>query len=104
MKILNPRHALLSRPCKIWGEDFKGWVQERGVYFPVKWDSKYEALLSCSDKSENPLKGGLLIAPVGKGSFVYTSYVWYRQLRAGVPGAYRMLANLIAYPKVKTSE
>ncbi|MCW8128758.1 MAG: PIG-L family deacetylase [Planctomycetota bacterium] len=104
VKLLQPAHPLLSRPCKIWDEDFAGWVQERGVYFPSKWDERYTPLLSSSDPGNPALDGGLLVADLGKGkkgSFIYTSYVWYRQLRAGVPGAYRMLANLIAYPVVK---
>ncbi|MBI3829892.1 MAG: PIG-L family deacetylase [Planctomycetes bacterium] len=107
VKLLQPAHPLLSRPCKIWEADFAGWVQERGVYFPSKWDEKYTPLLSSSDPGEPALDGGLLVTDLGsgnKGSFIYTSYVWYRQLRAGVPGAYRMLANLIAYPRVKNEK
>ncbi|MBE7465373.1 MAG: PIG-L family deacetylase [Planctomycetes bacterium] len=101
VRLIDPTHPLLTKPNKLWDADWEGWVQERGVYFPSKWDPKYKALLESHDAGEEPLDGGLLIAPVGKGSFVYTSFVWYRQLRAGVPGAYRMLANLIAYPRVK---
>ena len=104
LRILKPGHSLLARPNRIWDRDFVGWVQERGVYFPTKWDEKYSALLSSNDPGAPALDGGLLVTDLGKGdkgSFIYTSYVWYRQLRAGVPGAYRMLANLIAYPKVK---
>lgn len=104
VRLLKQDHPLLSRPCKLWEADFAGWTQERGVYFPSKWDDKYTTLLSSHDPGEPALDGGLLVADLGdgnKGSFVYTSYVWYRQLRAGVPGAYRMLANLIAYPRVK---
>jgi hypothetical protein len=101
VKLLKPRHPLLSRPNRIWERDFSGWVQERGVYFPKAWDPRFTSLLSCHDPGEDPLDGGLLVGKVGEGSFIYTSYVWYRQLRAGVPGAYRFLANLIAYPRVK---
>jgi hypothetical protein len=101
VRILTPNHPLLNEPCKIFERDFAGWVQERGVYFPKTWAKEYTALLSCNDPGEPALDGGLLVADVGQGSFIYTSYVWYRQLRAGVPGAYRIFANLISYPRVK---
>ena len=101
VRILQPMHPLLCEPCKIWAPDFQGWVQERGAYFPKKWAPQYTALLSCNDEGEPALDGGLLVADVGAGSFIYTSYMWYRQLRAGVPGAYRLLANMISYPRVK---
>jgi len=101
VRLLQPEHPLLTQPCKIWERDFQGWVQERGVYFPKKWAPEYSALLSTNDANEKPLDGGLLIANVGAGSFIYTSFVWYRQLRTGNPGAYRMLANMISYPRVK---
>lgn len=104
VRLLKPDHPLLTRPCKIWDEDFSGWVQERGVYFPSAWDEKYTALLSSNDSGDPPLDGGLLVAEVDKGSFIYCSYVLYRQLRAGVPGAYRLFANLLCYPKTKAKE
>jgi len=97
--ILQPGHSLLSFPNKITQRDFDGWVQERGLYFPRDWDSHYEALLSTNDRGEKPLKGGLLVADYGKGHYIYTSMVWYRQLRAGIPGGYRVFANLISYGK-----
>ncbi|HYF50407.1 MAG TPA: PIG-L family deacetylase [Planctomycetota bacterium] len=104
VEILKPEHPLLNEPCKIFERDFSGWVQERGVYFPKTWAPEYTALLRTKDPNEPALDGGLLVADVGRGSFIYTSFVWYRQLRAGVPGAYRMLANLISYPRVKRKE
>jgi LmbE family N-acetylglucosaminyl deacetylase len=98
---LQPRHPLLHFPNKITQKDFEGWVQERGLYFPSDWDPRYTAILSTSDKGEPPLKGGLLVAPYGRGNYIYTSLVWYRQLRAGLPGGYRFLANLISYGRRK---
>jgi hypothetical protein len=97
VRFTEPRHTLLNYPNKITPEDFAGWIQERGLYYPEKWDAHYSAPLSMSDKGEAPLRGGLLAATYGRGRYVYTSMVWYRQLRAGVPGAYRVLANLISY-------
>ncbi|HET8783534.1 MAG TPA: hypothetical protein VFM63_14005, partial [Pyrinomonadaceae bacterium] len=98
---LQPRHPLLNFPNKITQKDFADWVQERGLYFPREWDPKYTAVLSTNDKGEPPLRGGLLVAPYGRGNYIYTSYVWYRQLRAGLPGGYRMFANLISYGRRK---
>ncbi|HEX2270288.1 MAG TPA: PIG-L family deacetylase, partial [Pyrinomonadaceae bacterium] len=98
---LQPRHPLLNFPNKITQRDFANWVQERGLYFPKEWDPKYTAVLATSDKGEPPLRGGLLVAPYGRGNYIYTSFVWYRQLRAGLPGGYRMFANLISYGRRK---
>jgi len=92
------QHALLRWPNQIGADDFRGWIQERGLYYPQEWDTAhYSAPLSMSDTGETPLRGGLLAADYGRGRYIYTSIVWYRQLRAGVPGAYRMLANMISY-------
>lgn len=101
VRLLEPRHPLLLAPCKIWGPDFQGWMEERGAYIPRKWAANYTALLSCNDTGEKPLDGGLLVTDVGAGSFIYTSLAWHIQLRAGVPGAYRMLANMIGYHHTK---
>src|SRR6185295_6529826 len=98
---LQPRHPLLNFPNKITQQDFADWIQERGLYFPKEWDPKYTAVLSTNDKGEPLLRGGLLVAPYGRGNYIYTSYVWYRQLRAGLPGGYRMFANLISYGRRK---
>ena len=100
--ILQPRHALLNSPNRITQADFANWIQERGLYFPKDWDSHYTALLTTNDQGEQPLHGGLLVAPYGKGNYIYTSLVWYRQLRAGIPGGYRFFANMISYGKGKT--
>jgi LmbE family N-acetylglucosaminyl deacetylase len=98
---LLPKHPLLNFPNRITQKDFTGWVQERGLYFPKEWDPHYAAVLSTNDTGEPPLKGGLLVAPYGRGNYIYTSYVWYRQLRAGLPGGFRMFANLISYGRKK---
>ena len=99
VRILVPDHEVLNYPNKINASDFNGWIQERGLYFPVKWDEKYSAVISCNDPGEEPLDGGLLVAQYGKGYYIYTSYAWFRQLPAGVPGAYRIFANLISIGK-----
>jgi len=99
IKILEPRHQLLNFPNRISQADFANWIQERGLYFPKDWDQRYTALLATSDKGELPLRGGLLVAGYGKGTYIYTSMVWYRELRAGVPGAYRFFGNMISYGK-----
>lgn len=94
---LMPLHPLLNFPNRIRRTDFSDWIQERGLYYPKEWDQRYAALFAMSDKGEKPLRGGLLVGRHGKGQYIYTSMVWYRQLRAGVPGAYRMFANMISY-------
>jgi hypothetical protein len=95
---LDPQHPLLNFPNKLTQDDFKDWIQERGLYYPQAWDEHYSAPLASSDAGEpQPLRGGLLAADYGRGRYIYTSMVWYRQLRAGIPGAYRMLANMLSY-------
>ena len=94
---LEPDHPLLNTPNKMGQDDFKDWIQERGLYYPREWDPQFHALLQSNDPGENPLKGGLLVADYGKGHYIYTSMVWYRELRGGIPGAYKMLANMISY-------
>lgn len=94
---LEPQHPLFNSPNKLGQEDFANWIQERGLYYPKEWDPQFHALLQSNDPGEAPLKGGLLAAEYGRGRYIYSSMVWYRQLRAGVPGAYRMLANMISY-------
>lgn len=95
MTPLVPDHPLLAIPNRIEARDFEGWVQERGLYFAETWDPRYEPVLSASDPGEEPLPGGLLFARHGKGRFVYTGLAFFRQLPAGVPGAYRLFANLL---------
>jgi LmbE family N-acetylglucosaminyl deacetylase len=99
VNLLQPHHPLLNFPNKITQGDFANWIQERGLYFPREWDQHYAALLATSDRGEKPLNGGLLVASYGKGNYIYTSLVWYRELRAGIPGAYRVFANMISYGK-----
>ena len=97
--ILAPEHPVLTTPNRITAADFEGWVQERGLYFPDQWDERFTAILASGDAGETPLKGGLLAARHGKGYFVYTSLAWFRQLPEGVPGAYRLFANLVSLGK-----
>jgi hypothetical protein len=92
---LEADHPLLNVPNKLNQDDFQDWIQERGLYYPREWDPQFHALLQSNDPGETPLKGGLLVADYGRGHYIYSSMVWYRELRAGVPGAYRMLANMI---------
>lgn len=99
VKILDPEHTLMSKPNKITARDFEGWVQERAINLPKEWATEYTPLLESNDPGEEPRQGGLLVAKLGDGSFIYTSYSWRRQLLAMNPGAYRILANLISYPK-----
>ena len=91
-----PGHPLLAAPNRIGEADFEGWVQERGLYFASPWDPRYEALLTCHDPEEPARDGGLLCARHGKGVFIYTGYAFFRQLPAGVPGAWRLFANLVS--------
>ena len=91
----NPESRLLNYPNKITEEDFNGWIQERGVYFPDKWDPKYKTVLACHDPGEADLDGGLLYTSYGKGTFIYTGYDWFRELPAGIPGACRLFVNMI---------
>ena len=90
-----PNHPVLNTPNKITEKDFEGWIQERGIYFAGDIDSTYECPLSMSDKGEKPNKGSLIIAKHGKGNFIYTGLVFFRELPAGVVGAYRLMTNLI---------
>jgi hypothetical protein len=99
VRILAPNHPLMLTPNRITSKDFERWVQERGLYFPNKWDPAWTPILSCNDPNEKPLDGGLLVAKSGKGFFIYTSYSWFRQLPAGVPGAYRLFANMLSVGK-----
>jgi hypothetical protein len=99
IRFLQPRHRLMNYPNRITQADFKNWIQERGLYYPKEWDKQYAALFSANDPGEPALRSGLLVAKKGLGNYIYTSMVWYRQLRAGVPGAYRMFANTISYGK-----
>jgi hypothetical protein len=92
-------HPALNTPNKITLADFDGWVQERGIYFPNQWDDHFTPLVAMNDPGEQPLKGGILVAKSGRGYVVYTSLDWFRELPAGVPGAYRLFANLVSLGK-----
>ncbi len=99
---LIPEHAVLNFPNKITPDDFKGWIQERSIYHASNWNKeKFEAILSMNDPGEKPDEGSLIVARHGKGYFTYTGIVFFRELPAGVPGAYRLLANIIALNKKK---
>ena len=101
VKFLKPSHAVLNFPNKINQKDFDGWIQERSIYHASELDEKFETILAMNDPGEQGQDGSLVVAKYGKGSFVYTGLVFFRQLPAGVPGAYRLLANLIALNKHK---
>ncbi len=94
--VLDPKSPVFHYPNLISERDFEGWVQERGLYFMDKWDDHYTALLACNDPGEAPQKGGLLVAQVGKGYYIYNAYAFFRQLPFGVPGAIRLYVNLLS--------
>ena len=95
--LLEPNHSIFHNPNAISDADWQGWVQERGLYFAHTWDKEFTPLLSMADPGGPEQRGGLLVAPVGKGRYVYTGLAFFRELPAGVPGAYRLLANLLAW-------
>ncbi|AUC84896.1 LmbE family protein [Polaribacter sp. ALD11] len=99
VKILAKEHSLLNFPNKITNEDFKGWVQERGLYFPDSWSKEYTPILSMHDKGETAKNGSLLIAKYGKGNYIYTGLSFFRELPAGVSGAYKLFANMLSVGK-----
>jgi len=99
VRFLAPKHPALNYPNKITANDFKGWKQEQGLYYPSEWDSHFTSIISANDKGEKPKDGALLIAPYGKGYYVYTGLSFFRELPEGVPGAFRLMANLIAIGK-----
>jgi hypothetical protein len=98
---LKPEHAVLNFPNKITRDDFKDWIQERSIYHAGNLDPHFEAILRMNDPGEAPDDGSLVIAKFGKGYFTYTGLVFFRELPAGVPGAYRLLANIIALNRKK---
>lgn len=99
VRILKKDHPILHHPNHIQPSDFDGWVQERGLYFANRWDDRYEALFSMNDSGETSKMGSLLVTDYGKGKFIFTGLSFFRELPAGVPGAYRLFANLISYGK-----
>jgi LmbE family N-acetylglucosaminyl deacetylase len=96
VRIIDNKHPVMNSPNKITDEDFEGWVQERGLYFPNEWDSNYQAILSSNDPGEEARNGGLLVTKYGKGFYIYSGYSWFRELPAGVAGAYRIFTNMIS--------
>ena len=102
VRILQPQHAVFNFPNKITQADFTGWVQERNAYNLVTFDPQYTPLLESHDAGEQENMGGLVVARVGKGTWIYCSYSFFRQLPAGVPGAYRLFADLLSLPKAPT--
>jgi hypothetical protein len=103
VKFLKPDDPLLNVPNKITQEDFKGWVQERGLYYWKDFDAKYTAVLAMNDPGEADLNGGLVYARYGKGTYIYTGLAFFRQLPEGVPGAYRLFVNLLSVSREKAS-
>ncbi len=99
VEFTDPKHPVLNIPNVITQADFEGWVQERGIYFATEMDSHYETVFSMQDPNEKPSKGSLIIAKHGKGNFVYTGLVFFRELPAGIPGAYRLFVNLLSLPQ-----
>jgi len=101
VKIIASDHALVNFPNKIEETDFNGWVQERGLYFPNEWDKAFTPILSMKDAGESAKKGSLLVAPFGKGNYMYTGLSFFRELPAGVTGAYKLFANMLSLGKSK---
>jgi hypothetical protein len=99
VQILDPKNPVFNWPNKITTTDFENWVEERGSKFLESWDSAYEPLLEMHDPGQAPQKGGLVYAKYGKGIYIYNAYAFYRQLPDGVPGAYRIFANMISLGK-----
>ncbi len=99
VNILANKHSLTSFPNAIEEKDFDGWVQERGLYFPNEWDQAFTPILSMKDKGETAKKGSLLVAPYGDGNYIYTGLSFFRELPAGVPGAYKLFANMLSIGK-----
>ncbi|NMH86175.1 PIG-L family deacetylase [Flavivirga algicola] len=99
VRFLNPKHELLNYPNKITPEDFNGWTQERGLYFPNEWSNEFTPILSMNDKNETPKDGSLLVAKHGKGHYIYTGLSFFREFPEGVSGAYRLFANMLSIGK-----
>jgi len=96
VEVLEPGHAVMTQPNQITDTDFNGWVQERGLYFPDVWPTDMKPILSMRDLNSEPLEGSLLVGSHGKGHVVYTGLSFFRELPAGVPGAYRLMANILS--------
>ena len=96
---LAPASPILNYPNHLTQADFTGWIEEWGHGFASTWDPHYTSILEVHDPGQDPQKGGLLLARTGKGAYIYCAFALYRQLPEGVPGAYRLLANLLSYAK-----
>ncbi|WP_163527095.1 NEW3 domain-containing protein [Halobacillus ihumii] len=96
--VQKPNHPLFNYPNTITEKDWSNWVQERGLYFPMEWDDRFETFVSMADPNEEPFDSGILMADYGEGSYLYTNLVWYRQIQNQVPGGYRIFTNLVSYP------
>jgi LmbE family N-acetylglucosaminyl deacetylase len=96
VRFLEPDNPLLVSPNHIGEGDFDGWIQERGLYFASEWDPRYQAVLETHDPNEKPLEGGMLYARYGKGVYIFSAFSWFRELPAGIPGAYRLFANMLS--------
>jgi LmbE family N-acetylglucosaminyl deacetylase len=101
VSIIDSNHPMMNFPNKITSQDFEGWVQERGLYFPDQWNAAFSPVLSMSDPGETPKEGSLLIATYGKGTYIYTGLSFFRELPAGVSGAYKLFANMLSQNKVQ---
>ena len=99
MTFLQPKNPLLNTPNKITEKDFQGWVQEQGLYYPSAWDAHYTPIIASSDPGETPKQSAILVADYGKGHYIYTGLSLFRELPAGVPGAYRLLTNMVSLGK-----
>jgi LmbE family N-acetylglucosaminyl deacetylase len=97
----NPQNPVLHSPNEITERDFDGWVQERGLYFANEWDPKYESVLESHDPGEQPMPGGMLYTKYGKGVYIFSAYSWFRELPAGVPGSFRIFANMLSAAKAQ---
>lgn len=104
VKILDPNHPILNFPNKITSEDFEGWEQERGLYFPNEWADEFTPLLASNDKGETSKEGALLVAKYGEGNYIYTGLSFFREFPAGVSGAYRLFANLLSAGKENNTQ
>jgi LmbE family N-acetylglucosaminyl deacetylase len=99
VSFLNKDHEVLNYPNKITDKDFDGWVQERGLYFPNKWGKEFSPILSFQENGDAPMEGSLLVAKYGEGYYIYTGLSFFRELPAGVPGAYKLFTNMISIGK-----
>jgi len=96
VRFLVPDHPVMVSPNHVSERDFEGWIQERGLYFASEWDAHYQAVLETHDPGEKPLEGGMLYTRYGKGVYIFSAFSWFRELPAGVPGAYRIFANMLS--------